>query len=929
MTPPNLQEIFDQSFWTPQEEWVEIEEARQNIPLWENTTQVTLDELKNWIHSISTDDSSVLALKDMILSFELDWDITIESYRTQIERLFWTIRDIPESELSMNLIVVTSYLQEVERLYDDYQNDIWAAERDSEIRREWIIPAEISDSRAQYQIFRESIRNLFAETEHLNNNQLFAAIESVQLNRSIDIDDIDRHFELLLTNARNNQEREIVQSFINDFKSQSEFYQELERWEDFSLREIWRNLDWIAREIISSESQSPFTIELEGDTWEFESQREALLMIYQLKLHLSEMEPYLIPYFFEQYGSYIGSGIWIVGGLLIAFWWPLIIYYYIKNKLQDHMWRINEWLTRDDIARLTNNTDSGVLDETIRWFEADWFNDNEVRNLRNLANFLRAEQTPQSWFADREMLRTNSDAYRQFARFRWSISYIISSIYRMNNPIWQHRENGTIIKESPFRPRNIVWLIIWSYNKWPDWWRMQTQRQIFERYIERFREFNEMMTRVDEILIAHWKSDEKRLQVRQEIRRLFIRGLGIPLVHPQRVSPFRNRAWGIMRVLNENWVDTNSTDARTLQRRLEWRIDTNIKSRIEHIRTIIHYHPSITDANERRIIRQLDWIQHDETPQRFNDDVNRMLGELNIEGMRNQSELRDLRIAEDLRLSRTDLDRLKVEIPRDANNYMNILRYLTRTTEWHKWLIYLNIARIMRWENELSSINLNEANLIAEDLRNVPLDRMWSIMETEQFRRLALINIGAAEPERGAAEPERGAATELFTLEQRIDDMRTFLTENNLDNLLRPWDITDETTLNSAIRRVERLLARDYFDRILMTLEIQWRTTEVNRLTSEWRIVSQIVDNILHTVQRTDDNLNTITLFAPEIWAINIDEIYSWERIWQTQALPRIEDRMNTFSYTWIRRNDIDLREISTRISFWEALQSAIRRLRR
>ncbi len=620
-------------------------------------------------------------------------------------------------------------------------NTLPETDDDEYLRSTAIAPAEISDDTDYaWNLFLNSIQESFIQNESLNENQLVSQINEIVLTRSIDKNDIDSHFDDLLDARQNKEEWEKIQKFISLYKSESTVYKKLDSWEVLSLSEIDSQLNEAAKLINDSRSTSPFRVEMWGDSWEFQSKKEALLTIYQLKLHLNEMEPYMLPYFFEEYAWIIATWIWSIAAVLAVIAWPAILYRYVRDRFNDQIDRINEWLTKNDIKRLTNNENTGVLDETIKIFQENWIPDEDIKNLKTLSIYLSATQSEQTSDAWVQLLKDNSDAYRQFARFRGSVWYFVSWFYSINKQIWMHTDkNWKIVRESPFKIRNLTWLIVWSINKWPEGWDVQTQRQVFENYIVKFREFNGMIGKVDEIM--KWQNIwwEARGKIRKDILSLFTTDLPIPVLRPNRTRPLQNKFPEIQKILENGWVNTSWSDFKLLERRIKWEVIPEISNRINHIKDIITFHPEIDDTTERKFLEKIDWLEHSETEDWFNKWINDFISNNNINGVSNHDDIRNISILWNVKVSKEELGILKESILTNSPNKIKIDDYLEHTTPWHKWLIYLNIARIMRWEAIISSITLEQAESISTAFKSSSIKQIWRIL-LDNYKTIILDN---------------------------------------------------------------------------------------------------------------------------------------------------------------------------------------------
>ncbi len=738
---------------------------------------------------------------------ELNIDAVSTEWKQQIEAIFVQIWNMDDQKYWEEIHSLKMYIDSIERLYKKYSQEKWEIIWDSRSKSifvEWSLSDEIDWgfepwyglnpwSETIMQSY-ETAENLWLEHDKESaETRITSLIVSTKLNRSIlDINVMDNYIsDLLSNNSLSAEESEKLKAQIELFKS-SPLYKSLETWEEISLSNTGDEIDTKAREVKNIADSTPFTITLWENSYTFYNKKECLLALYEWKLHLAYMEPnMLLDLTWWTLGTTIGK---ITTAVIIWYIWVKIGVKYTKEYLKQKADIINEWVSRSELDKMANASKTWNLDKTIEMYLAAGYEESDIKPLIDLQKKVIAVNIDAGKPDD--VLRAKSNVYRHLARMRGRLWWLISSFYPISKPV--------SLENKPLQ-----WLgsiVVGSVNKWPEWnlawWQLQTQKEVILKYAEWFWKFNTIMENIDTILKDQYHfNDELRADIRKQILGVYV-DWGIPLLRWSRVRLFRDRFDTVQKLLEKNWATLNS-DLEIFMRALKWEIDPSIQARLWKIKNQVHAHPGISDADEKKLILELQKWQHANNPAEFDVKMNDLIRKLGISWLVTIWDVEKLDIKPNEIFTLDDLKDITKHTHTDTPNYAKIVKYLQDTTEGHKWIIFYNIARIINGETPLKTLDLDVARGIINGpipLSWIPTNKVWEFIRWEKD---ALLNhatslsttwspskapTGAVGPSPSPG-PASGPSASLDTLKQNAYDFadRAILEaalqwDNHMDN---------------------------------------------------------------------------------------------------------------------------------------------------
>lgn len=833
-----------------------IESFQQSNDAAKQSYSYTLERLRDKIPDGVSEDSM----------YVLGKMLETNSYE-QIEKYIW------ELETLINRQLREREAEKQKRIREEREKILWINDSnrsDFNSRARLIVPAELSDEDSLiYWKISDSIKEEFEKVKNLSEQEVLRNILWLRLTRSVSLDDMDEHFnDLLDAPTLSEQEKFALEEYILDFKKHSVIYNELLEKKSINLQVLNDDINQQARLIYQwkTNPDGTYTVDMKGDVVTFSNKKEALLALYQIKLHLNNIEPYMIPYVWESYMSWWKGNVFLFA---VSLWVSFVGYKYVKNRLIERMNRINEWLDEEAIRRLTNYEWTGTLDESIKIFRDNGVSDKEIHNMIQLANELKKIKTPPWADATEQLLSTSSSAYRSFARFRWRTGYLISTIFPIKKPLqW-----------NPFKPRNIAKILAWSLNKWPDWWTSRMQREIFEDYVSAFKEFNETIKRIDEIMISQKKNPEVRWRARKEIISLFTRDFTLGFLRPNRTHPFKNKFQDIKIILSKHHIDMEWNDMKIIERRIKWEILPEVKNKIDSLKDFIHFHPELSDNQKKDLLRKIEWFQHTDSYWDFESRINSLIGWEWITNIKNMKDAMNLTFWRDSLLSETQLREWNnalisfVDTDIDTPN-REVSKYISTTTSGHKWLIYFNIARIIQWQKPLETLDLQSCRKILNELNlwNVSLNQVLKFIKRDSKMILQSIRthngaIDTIPTPRDSSHTEQStkSKTQTWTPKQSPEKLSFNSITDILDRAyieaILAWK--DDSILGKIEEEMKNINSRDRFDEV----------------RNKPDIIKFYADTFEIPTIRAQSSLPTLREIKIEIAKIDgIDPTFSWIR---------------------------------------------------
>jgi hypothetical protein len=570
-------------------------------------------------------------------------------------------------------------------------------------RKEIIAPWELSDEMDWLWIMMDSIKEKFEKASSMNIEQIVWEIKKIEFDKKINIWLMDEHFEDLLNDSSLSETDKIeLQSYIDEFKKK-EFYKALQRGEKFDLGDINKFLD-TQTDKIYKQTEPPFVVELwdnnKKNTYAFTDKKEALLAIYQTKLHLENTEPWVIGYILNEYTVTSWVALVALAGTIIGF--------YAKNKIIDKIDQVNQWINADDIKALANGND-WPLDELINQYVKYWLGDDlgSIKEIRNKITWIRTPHTSAT-----EITEALSTVYRQLASFRSRSDYFFSSLITLDNPIDRKKWIKSSLK-----------LLVWSVNHWPEdtgirWWWWKTQLNVFNEYVEWFKNFTEMTPKIEKIMKDQGKNPNEIDNVIKKVLSLYKSDKKVPLIWRTDIKPFEDHFDEIIKILDDNNVVLSKFWTNLVKRKLKWEIEPDIKRKILEVTYIVKHHPNISDVNQKRIEYELWFFQHSEKLSDFESKTVWLLRPfLEIENFNDLLTNNKINIDEIYTLD--DLTKIREAVKTNINNFSEVTNYLASTTEWHKWIICHNIALIINGKKPVDNIDIDMSREIVIDFKGL------------------------------------------------------------------------------------------------------------------------------------------------------------------------------------------------------------------